>query len=192
MARALEIPNTIDALHAKAGTPYQMGEACGVLAEMITILVKINLDHSAGYRSNRVVECIDAREFTAAVDASLKEMRSKDGVTMPFPDALSNIDRKERRYRRRYSDRYIEHIKGRFAKAIHDGLYDTLKGFGPDANQQFNKGFDYGHNRMAWRAYPSVNVVLEAKQEDWSIWLRARCESLGLISLRNDLPVFDP
>ena len=57
--------------------------------------------------------------------------------------------------------------------------------------RQFNKGLDYGLNHFAWRVYPSVNVVLEAGEEDWSGWLRSRCEQSGRLSILMGLNALD-
>lgn len=193
MERHLDIPLTLECLRKKANTPYALGRISGHLMEMIPILVRVHMDHVASYKSKRGVEGIDTQEFTAAVDAVLAEMRAEDGANDPFPDALTHLDRKERRYRRKHCDRYIQRLREAFGKTISEGLKPVMLGYSAEMNQQFNKGFDYAHSRISWRVYPVENVAMETKPgEDWSDWLRVRCENLGRLSLKMNLPLFDP
>ncbi|KAF2203511.1 hypothetical protein GQ43DRAFT_438759 [Delitschia confertaspora ATCC 74209] len=192
MAENFTLSLSVEFLRTKANNPYEIGLTCGILMEMIPTLVKGHLNHNADYKSSRNTEGgLVVQEFTAAVDARLKELRIRDHVTTPFPDVLSNIGRKERRLRNRYVDRYIQQIENDFALTATEGMRDIYQGFSAESNQQFNKGFDYGLNRVAWRMYPSWNVALEAEGQDWSAWLRTHCQTMGLASLRNGLDVFD-
>ncbi|KAF2187400.1 hypothetical protein K469DRAFT_662359 [Zopfia rhizophila CBS 207.26] len=191
MTPAFDLPRTGMVLRSKSGSPYELGKLCGVLTQMISSLVMDHLDHAADFRNTAKPSIIDTQEFTAAVDAQLRAMRTKDGQTDKFPDVLEKIDRKQKRHWKKHKDRYTHAVKFMFADYVSGKLDEVVVGFHAVANQQFNKGFDYGLNGMTWRLYPSVNVALEAKGEDWGKWLRTRCEDLARVSVKNNLPVFD-
>lgn len=186
----LDIGHTMNVLHSISDDPLWLGQACGELMQIITTLVTYHLDHAASHRNGLVPACIDTLEFTSAIDKALEDMRNADGVTEPFPDDLL-VDRKQRRPRRKYKEKYIELLETMFRNHIEAQLTVVFGGYGSETTQDFNKGINLGLGGSPWRVYPSSNVVLHAGGEDWGQWLKKRCEQLGTTSARQGLPVFE-
>lgn len=190
MQPSLIFPKTFIFLHAKAKQPYDLGLACGELLHSIHSLVSYHLRHSADYKNNPTNRSIDTTDFTQAIDSYLFSMRKADGISNAFPDNVLD-DRKQRtlfrKYHLKYTDAIEKSLKGEIAHAFEETFFD----YDSDATQNFNKGMDFGLTGLAWRLYPSVNVVVEAGEEDWSTWLRVRCESLGKVSINRGLSAFD-
>ncbi|KAF2001644.1 hypothetical protein P154DRAFT_521680 [Amniculicola lignicola CBS 123094] len=186
-----DIPKTIGALQSKARLPFELGLACGQLLHMIPFLVTTHLDHRADYKHNPLDASIDTVEFTAAVDGQVERLRTLDDHLDPFPSDLE-VDRKQRRPRRKAKVYYTSLLETWMREQIIVGELGTiLLAYDVLATQQFNKGLDWGKNRLAWRLYPSQNVVFEAGDEDWSAWLKRHCEQLGMMSAREGLSALD-
>lgn len=190
MAPTFRMANTVAVLRSMAKQPYDLGLVIGELLHAIPGLVSSHLDHDSNFYNSAPKASIDTCEFAAAVDNFLYNLRTADGVVNAFPDDLS-VNRKQRKLRREYRAKYIDLVEKAVKNIIMIDLKGIFIGCSTDAAQMFNKGLDYGLNMIAWRLYPSVNVVLEAHEEDWSLWLRVRCEELGKRSIREGKSAFD-
>ncbi|KAF2465743.1 uncharacterized protein BDR25DRAFT_378407 [Lindgomyces ingoldianus] len=191
MPSSFSIPRTIDLLRGKANEPFELGRTSGELMEVIPTLVMMHLGHAITYRNNSQKTSINTEEFAAAIDAKLEEMRTMDAVVEPFPNALSCTDRKARKRVRRYRGWYTQALVQCLEKCLAEQLRDVFEKFSNEENQQFNKGFDYGLNRLAYRLYPEANVALEAKGENWSQWLKSRTDDLARVAMKQGHAIFE-
>lgn len=66
-----------------------------------------------------------------------------------------------------------------------------MEGWTREQIEEFNKGVDKSLTGMAWSRYPAVNVCLAAGGEDWGVWLRARCDELGMVEHKAGRRVMD-
>jgi hypothetical protein len=60
-----------------------------------------------------------------------------------------------------------------------------------EQTEEFNKGVDKRLTGMAWSRYPTLNVCSKADREDWGVWLRSRCDGLGLVEAKAGRKVMD-
>ncbi|KAF2678177.1 hypothetical protein K458DRAFT_481042 [Lentithecium fluviatile CBS 122367] len=188
-AKPFQIPETITVLRNITNT-YEVGRACGELLYSITSLVAYHLDQSADCQNEPQRASISTSEFTAAVDAYLHFLRIYDGCSERFPNGIA-VDRKGRRARRKYRERYIFILETRFKNALHEALGGMMKTWTEEQIEKFNKGVDKVLSGAAWTKYPGKNVCLEAGESDWGVWLRGKCEELGIVEAKVGRRVFD-
>ncbi|KAF2105894.1 hypothetical protein BDV96DRAFT_591738 [Lophiotrema nucula] len=182
MSLNFQIPATIDALRALSKDPYRLGQASGELLGMIPGMVNRHLSHDVhdpGLHKNMkpISKSIDTADLAQAVEAALTQLRTQDGVTTAFPHD-SEVDRKQRKPRRKYVVLYTSQIEKVFQTRVAQLLKNMVDWTGKD-NIDFNKGFDEGYTGLVvWNKYPTHNVALKAGEEKWGVWLRKACEQL--------------
>jgi hypothetical protein len=183
------IPDTIATL-CKMEKMYNVGLACGHMLHSIPSLVSRHLDHAADFHNDPPSTSISAVEFAAVVDAQIRFLRVRGG----YSERVSNdmgLDRKGRRRRRKIQERYTLVVGKCLKHALREELGRWMGRWTKEQTESFNKGVDWGLTEMAWSRYPTKNVCLEAGEEDWGIWLRSRCEELGLRESKAGRRVFD-
>ncbi|KAF2732075.1 hypothetical protein EJ04DRAFT_497465 [Polyplosphaeria fusca] len=188
----LEIPLTISILRSKSKRPFDVGQGCGELAQIIPIVVTRHLDKTH-FDKPKLFPCDSTHEWSLPMDeflhlitVYLQHARAADNAKAPFPDDL-HVDRKARRPRKVCRTKYTKIIEDALKEKLKADLIDIFLRWDAESTRQFNKGFDWGHNRQAWVEYPPVNVALEAGSEDWSEWLKTRCEPLGRARVKRGL-----
>jgi hypothetical protein len=186
---SFQIPQTVAALR-KLESTYEVGRACGHLLYNIKPLVARHLNHSADFQNESIeFALISTTEFTAAVNAHLHILRLHDGCTEKFPDDLK-IDRKARRPRRKYLEKYIALLEARFKGTLRRELGGLMGTWTQDQNAKFNRGVDLALVGTRWAKYPVKNVCLEVGDGDWKEWLIGRCDELGMEESRAGRPTF--
>jgi hypothetical protein len=173
-----QIPKTTVALR-KLPYLYDVGRACGQLLRSIPYLVTYHLDQPADFHNKPRPALISTVEFTAAIDAHIRFLRVRDGCSKKFPSEVG-LDRKARRPRRKYLKRYISGLEACFKNALREELGPWMGEWTEEQTENFNKGADKSLTGMEWSRYPTTNVCLEAGEDSWAVWLRDRCEELGI------------
>ncbi|KAF2875248.1 hypothetical protein BDV95DRAFT_487087 [Massariosphaeria phaeospora] len=187
---SFSVPDTIHSLRQMRDLPYNVGYACGELLEHIVPLVSYHLEHDSNFRNNNPKASVSTVEFASAVDAQLKHARDADDVSGKFADDLL-ADRKERKPRKKYLEKYTVMMENAFKAEIKEKLRDMFLKWTPEQTRMFNKGLDRRLTGTAWSVYPADNVVLQADGSDWAVWLRGHCDELGMIEGKAGRPVFD-
>jgi hypothetical protein len=59
-------------------------------------------------------------------------------------------------------------------------LGDVFQAWGSDRTRLFNKGADKALSSIQWVVYPDRNVIFEAGEDDWAVWIRGQCEELRM------------
>jgi hypothetical protein len=176
--RNFKFPNSMAGLREKKDQPYDMGVAVGIMLYHIAPLLSTHLDNKIDYQNQSPKALEWAPDFVRAVDQYVAILRLTDGCAEKFPDDLT-VDRKARRPRRKFMKRY-SHLVGCAYKALmREQLVDIFRGWSEGQTQMFNKGVDKSLSGIQWMVYPVNNVVIEAGEGDWTVWLRAQCEELG-------------
>jgi hypothetical protein len=186
---SFDIPTTIATIR-KMTYLYDVGRACGQLLHSIPSIVKQHFDHDADYHSKPRPAAISSVEFTAAVDANIRRLRIRDDCIVKFPNNPA-LDRKVRHHHRKCLNRCIASLETSLREALRDGLGKWMVMWTAEQTEEFNKGVDKSLTGMAWSRYPTVNVCLKADKEDWGIWLRSRCDELGLVEAKAGRKVMD-
>ncbi|KAF2248276.1 hypothetical protein BU26DRAFT_565680 [Trematosphaeria pertusa] len=185
-----EIPSTIESLRQRALLPYDMGLLLGRLHNYITKLVSYHIDEPVDFHNTPRKLAIPTEEFTSAVDALIRQLRLTDGCSEKFPNKVP-ADRKGQRVRRKYHERYTYMVEAAFKHTVRKELEDVFSGWNTEETKLFNKGVDRGVTGAAWMVYPERNVVMEAGEGGWGIWLQGKCEELGFIEAMADRQVLD-
>jgi len=183
------IPQTTAAL-SNMNYLYDVGCACGQLLRSIPSLVTSHLDESAEFHNKPRPALISTAEFTSAVDAHIRFLRIRHGCSERFPDDIG-LDRKGRSRRRTYRKRYISELEACFKNALREALGPWMGEWTEVQTENFNKGVDKSLTGMMWSRYPATNVCLEAGKDCWAVWLRSRCEELGIQESKAGRKVFD-
>jgi hypothetical protein len=190
MGYNFEIPATIAKVRTKIDQPFRVGMALGVMHYHIVPLIATHLENAIGFR-NKVPEALTwATGFVDAIDQYIAHLRLTDGCFEKFPNDTT-VDRKSRRPRRKYMERYTYLIENMYKEHIREQLCDVFQSWSKEQTQLFNKGVDKALLEIQWVIYPEENVVLNAGGDEWAIWLRGKCEELGMLEARAERKVLE-
>ncbi|KAH3965075.1 hypothetical protein HBI70_177440 [Parastagonospora nodorum] len=178
--RDFEIPTTIALLRTKADEPWNVGYAIGVMLYHIKPILTQHLDNAFDYRNPHPKALSHVRDIVPALDAYIKHLRLTDGCAEKFP----NDDRKGKIRRRKYIGRYTYMAEAAFKNHIRLALGDVFDGWSGKQTRLFNMGVDKAMTGIQWVVYPDSNVVIEAGEGDWAVWIRGQCEELGMDEAR--------
>lgn len=174
--RDFEIPTTIALLRTKINEPWNVGYAIGVMLYHIPSLLTKHLDNVIDYKNPLPKALRHVRDIVPALDAYIKHLRLLDGCSSKFP----NDDRKGKTRRRKYIGGYTYMAEAAFKNHIRQALGDVFDGWSGEKSRSFNKGMDKALTGVQWVVYPDKNVVIEAGEGDWAVWIRGHCEELGM------------
>jgi hypothetical protein len=179
MGYTFELSETIALLRSRLRDPWKLGFAVGVMLDRISPLLSAHLDNAVDFQNPvpRTLACLPG--FVSAIDQYIAYLRLTDGCAQKFPDDL-DVDRKGRKPRRRYMDRYTYMVESAYKDHICDSFGYIFRSWDTQQTQLFNKGIDKALSGTQWIVYPDKNVVIEAGEGDWAVWLRGRCEELGM------------
>jgi hypothetical protein len=178
--RDFEIPTTIALLRSKVDEPWKIGYAIGAMLYHISPLLTNHLDNAVDYKTPLPKALSHVRDIVPALDAYIKHLRLTDGCSSKFP----NDDRKGKTRRRKYIGRYTYMAEAAFKNHIRQALGDVFDGWGGEQTRLFNMGVDKALTGVQWVVYPDKNVVVEAGEDDWAVWIRGQCEELGMDEAR--------
>jgi hypothetical protein len=183
MDYAFDIPETLPVLRTKANEPWNLGFAVGVMLYHISPLLCTHLDNSPDFQKSVPRALTRLPGFVAAIDQYIAGLRLTDGCTKTFPNDL-DVDRKGRKPRRKYLERYMYLVESAYKNHIREALGDVFLGWNVEQTRLFNKGIDKALSGVQWVVYPDKNVAVEAGEGDWAVWLRGRCEELGMVEAK--------
>lgn len=178
--RDFEIPTTIALLRTKVDEPLKVGYAIGVMLYHISPLLTNHLDKAVDYKTPLPKALSQVRDIVPALDAYIKHLRLTDGCSLKFP----NDDRKGKTRWRKYIGRYTYMAEAAFKNHIRQTLGDVFDEWSGEQTRSFNMGVDKALNGVQWVVYPDKNVVVEAGEDDWAVWIRGQCEELGMDEAR--------
>jgi hypothetical protein len=179
MVYNFEIPEAMAQVRAEAGRPWSMGVMVGVMLYHISPLLATHLDETVEFQ-NKVPDALRGiKGFVPAIDQYIAYLRSLNGCSEKFPNDR-DVARKDRKSRRTYTERYTLIVEAAYKNHIREALADIFNGWSREHTRLFNKGVDKGLTLVQWVVYPDKNVVFEAGEGDWAVWLRGRCEKLGM------------
>jgi hypothetical protein len=162
----------------------------GVMLYYIVPLISSHLENPIDFR-NKAPEALQwATGFVEAIDQYIAYMRLTDGCSEKFPEDAT-VDRKSRRPRRKYMERYTHLVERAYREHVREQLCDVFQSWNQEQTQLFNKGIDKALSGIQWVVYPEENVVLAAGDDEWAIWLRGRCEELGMLEARAQRKVLE-
>ncbi|KAF1847613.1 uncharacterized protein K460DRAFT_363674 [Cucurbitaria berberidis CBS 394.84] len=177
------IPEALTQLRAKIDQPHSMGMIIGVMLYYIAPLLSTHLDNAAAFQ-NKVPDALKCMTgFVTAIDQHIAYLRFTYGCSERFPDDTM-VDRKGRRPRKKYMERYTYLVEATYKHCIREGLRDIFQAWRKEQTRDFNKGVDIVLSGIQWVVYPEKNVVVEVGEGDWAVWLRAQCEELGMEEAR--------
>jgi hypothetical protein len=179
MGYTFNLPEVIPLLRTKTQDPWKLGSAVGVMLYHISPLLSTHLDNSIDFQNAVPVALISMPGFVSAIDQYIAYLRLTDGCTKKFPNDL-DIDRKGRKPRRKYMERYTYMVEAVYKNHIREALSDIVHVWNAEQTQLFNKGLDKALSGVQWVIYPENNVILEAREGDWAVWIRGRCEVLAM------------
>jgi hypothetical protein len=176
MDYTFDVPDTMVKLRSKANEPWALGVAIGMLLCHIPPLVITHLENGVTFQNLVPSALIWAPEFISAVDQYVAYLRRMDGLSEKLPIS----DRKARREGNKYIERYTYLVEATYKRYIAASLADVFASWGSEQTQMFNKGVDKALGGLQWKIYPQQNVVVEVGKGCWRIWLKERCEALGM------------
>jgi hypothetical protein len=157
--------------------------ALAVMVYYINPLIPTHLENAVEYQ-NKVPEALTwVPGFVEAIDQYMAYLRLTDGCSEKFPNDTT-VDRKGRRPRRKYLERYTYPIETAYKHRIRGQFADAFQAWSKEQTQLFNKGVDRALSGIQWCAYPETNVAMVTEDDDWAIWLRGQCEELGILEAR--------
>jgi hypothetical protein len=183
MGYNFEIPAAITKVRSKLDQPHHVGMALGVMLYYITPLISTHLENAVDYRNKAPEALTWASGFVEAIDQYIAYLRLTDACSEKFPNDLA-VDRKGRRPRRKYVERYTYLIETAYKPYVREQLADAFQSWSKEQTQLFNKGIDKALSGIQWCVYPDSNVVIIAGDDGWAIWLRGQCEEMGMLEAR--------
>jgi hypothetical protein len=174
-----ELPETMTVLHNKMHEPWKLGFAVGVMLYHISPFLSTRLNNAVDFQNPVPGALTSLPDFVSAIDQCIAYLRLTDGCAKKFPMDIG-IDRKGRKPRRRYMERYTFIVEAAHKNHIREALGDILRTWDVEQTRLFNKGIDKALSGTQWVVCPVNNVVVEAGESDWAVWLRGRCEELGM------------
>jgi hypothetical protein len=172
-----EIPAAITRVRTKIDKPFNVGMALGVMLYYIAPLISTHLENAVDY-TNQVPEALTwASGFAEAIDQYTAYLRLTDDRSKKLPNDTT-VDRKGRRPRRKYMERYTYLIETAYKRHVREQFAHTFQSWGKEQTQLFSKGIDKALSGTQWCVYPDTNVVTGTSDDDWAIWLRGQCEEL--------------
>jgi hypothetical protein len=118
-----EIPAAIANVRTKTDQPFNVGMALGVMLYYIVPLISSHLDNAIDYH-NKVPQALQwVTGFVEAIDQYIAYLRLTDGCSEKFPDDTT-VDRKSRRPRRKYMERYIHLVENAYKEHVREQLCD--------------------------------------------------------------------
>lgn len=190
MGYDFKIPAIIARIRTNSAQPFDVGMGLGVMLYHIVPLISTHLENPMEFHNKAPTALQWATEFVEAVDQYIAYLRLTDGCSEKFPNDAT-VDRKSRRPRRKYMGRYTHLVENAYKNHVREQLCDIFQSWSKEQTQLFNKGMDKALSGIQWVVYPQENVVLAAGDDEWTIWLRGRCEELGMIEARAERKVFE-
>ena len=178
MSYKLELSNVMAKLRKDSNQTWQLGVAVGTMLYHISPLLTTHLDNPDNFQNKTPEAFTWAIGFVAAIDQYIAHLRLADGCTEKFPNDR-DVDRKGRKLRRKYMERYTFMVEVAYKNHIREALADVFRGWTKEQTRAFNKGVDKALSGVQWVVYTDSNVVVEAGEGDWAVWIRGRCEELG-------------
>jgi hypothetical protein len=179
MGYTFALPEVIPLLRTKAQAPWNLGFAVGVMLYHISPLLSTHLDNSVDFQSPVPTALTRMPGFVSATEQYIAYLRLTDGCAKKFPNDL-DVDRKGRKPRQKYMERYTYMVEAAYKNHIREALSDIFHTWNAEQTQLFNKGIDKALSGVQWVMYPENNVIVEAGEGDWAVWIRGRCEELGM------------
>jgi hypothetical protein len=183
MGHNFDIPAVITRIRTRTDEPFNAGRALGMMHYHIVPLVSTHLENAVDFRNKDPTALTWATGFVEAVDQYIAYLRLRDGCSEMFPSDVT-VDRKRRRMRRKYMERYVYLVENVYKEHVREQLCDVFQSWSKEQTQLFNKGVDKALSGIQWVVYPQENVVLKARDDEWAIWLRGKCEELGMVEAR--------
>jgi hypothetical protein len=174
------IPLTVHKLRSNMLKPWTVGYFIGLMLYHISPLLTRHLENSMDFHNPVPKALSSVCDFVSAVDAYIVHLRLIDGCSEKFP----NDDRKTAKHRRKYIERCTYMVEAVFKNYIREVLGDIFQAWSSDQTRLFNKGADKALTGIQWVVYPDKNVVFEAIEGDWAVWIRGQCEELGMYEAR--------
>lgn len=181
--RALEIPQAIAIARDMGERPFDVGVALGTMLSYIFPLVATHLEHAADFQNSVPEALVWATGFVEAVDGYTAYLRRTDVCADESPSNVA-IDCQGRPSLRKYMERYAHVVATAYKDCVRRQLCQVFQSWSRAQTQLFNKGVDKAVSGAQWVVYPRANVVLQAGDNDWAIWLRGLCEELGIMEAR--------
>jgi hypothetical protein len=145
--------------------------ALGVMLYYIVPLISSHLENAIDFY-NKVPQALQwMTGFVEAIDQYIAYLRLTDGCSKKVPDNTT-VDRKSRRPRRKYMERYTHFVENAYKEHVREQLCGVFQPWTKEQTQLFNKGIDKALSGIQWVVYPEENVVLAAGDDEWAIWLR--------------------
>jgi hypothetical protein len=179
MGYTFELPETMTVLRNRVHEPWKLGFAVGVMLHHVEPLLSTHLDNAVDFQNPVPRALMSLPGCVSAMDQYIAYLRLTDGCTKKFPNDV-RTDRKSRKPRRRYMERYTFMVEAAYKTYICDALGNVFQNWDVAQTRLFNKGIDKALSGAQWVVYPDKNVVVEAGEGDWAVWLRGRCEELGM------------
>jgi hypothetical protein len=176
IGRDFEIPEVIALLRNKVHEPWSFGYTIGVMQYHISPVVSKHLDSANDFRNKIPKSLAHVWQIVPALDMYIRHLRTTDGCSEKFP----NDDREAQKKRRKYIGRYTYMAEATFKNYIRGALGNVFEGWSVEQTRLFNKGMDKALSGIQWVLYPEKNVLVEAGEGDWAVWLRSECEELGM------------
>lgn len=178
MGYHFQIPAITAKMQMKTDQPFNAGMALGMMHYYIVPLISTHLENAVEFR-NRVPEAlIWATGFVEAIDGCIAYLRLIDGCSEKFPNDIT-VDRKSRRLRRKYMERYTYLVEDAYKDHVREQPCDVFQSWNQEQTQLFNKGVDKALSGIQWVVYPKENVVLNAGEDGWAIWLAGEVRRAG-------------
>ncbi|KAH6877669.1 hypothetical protein BKA58DRAFT_375688 [Alternaria rosae] len=190
MGYDFEIPAVIARVRSKAAQPFDVGMGLGVMLYHIVPLISSHLENPMEFHNKAPKALQWATDFVEAIDQYIAYLRLTDGCSEKFPNDAT-VDRKSRRPRRKYMERCTHLVENAYRDHVREQLCDMFRSWSKEQTQLFNKGVDKALSGIQWVVYPEENVVLAAGDDEWAVWLRGRCEELGMLEARAQRKVFE-
>ena len=190
MGYTFEIPAVIAKARSKIDRPFDMGMALGTMFYYILPLLSTHLENAVEFQNKPPAALSWATGFVEAIDQYVAHLRLTDGCSEKFPNDQA-VNRQSRRPRRKYMERYTHIVGTAYKEYVREQLCDVFQAWDKEHTQLFNKGVDKALSGIQWAVYPDENVVLQAGNNDWAIWLRGQCEELGMVEARAGRRVFE-
>jgi len=179
MGYTFELPETMTKLRTKTEQPWQLGVAVGMLLYYISPLISGHLDNPVDFQ-NKVPGALSwSTGFVPAIDQYIAYLRLTDGCSEKFPSDRE-VARKDRKRRRKYFERYLFMVEAAFKNHVREVMADVFDAYSQEQTREFNKGVDKALSGVQWMVYPVKNVAFEAGEGDWAVWIRGKCEELGM------------
>ena len=159
--------------------PYTLGVAIGELLNSIPSLVSAHMSQPITFSNAPPRASVPTAHFTRCIDTQLARLRAAD-------------EERGQDSRDQSLGHYTFIVELAFKEVLVGEFEEVMGAWGGEETRSFNRGFDWGLTGTAWSVYPEECVVARARaREDWGVWIRGRCEVLGIEEAARGRRVFD-